>query len=124
MEARASFNGASVSKTFVAAILVLVALGLGAMGGYVAKGLSGTGAAATQNSTVHAAPGSVLRQDSVSQPAPAELPWYIQNEFPKTPSRLSQDDPYFIAQYATKSQSVDDGTGGVLRNRGNHKQLP
>jgi len=121
MEARASFNGASVSKTFVAAILVLVALGLGAMGGYVAKGLSGTGAAATQSSTtVHAAPGSVLRQDSVSRPA-AELPASIRNQFPETPTRLSQDDPYFIAN---SQSAVDDGTGGVLWNRGNHKQLP
>ena len=110
MEARASFNGASVSKTFVAAILVLVALGLGAMGGYVAKGLSGTGAAATQNSTVHAAPGSVLRQDN-----PAELPAYIRNEFPE---RFSKDDTY------SSSPAVDDGTGGVLWNRGGHKQLP
>jgi hypothetical protein len=123
MEARASFNGASVSKTFVAAILVLVALGLGAMGGYVAKGLTAPGAAATQNSTVHAAPGSVLRQDSSARPA-AELPSYIQNEFPQVPNRISTDDQYFIAQGATKSQTADDGTGGVLWNRGGHKQLP
>ena len=142
MEARASFNGSSVSKTFVAAILVLVALGLGAMGGYVAKGLTGSGSAATENatvhaapgsvlrqdsvgrSTVHAAPGSVLRQDSVSGPA-AEVPAWIRNEFPETASRFSQDDPIFIAKYAvTTSQAADDGTGGVLWNRGGHKQLP
>ena len=43
MEARASFSGASVSKTFVAAILIIVALGLAAMGGYAAKGLTGSG---------------------------------------------------------------------------------
>jgi hypothetical protein len=67
MEARASFGGSSVSKTFVAAILVIVALGLAAMGGYAVKGLSGTGAAAAQSGTVHAAPGTVLRQDNSNQ---------------------------------------------------------
>jgi hypothetical protein len=65
MEARTSFNGSSVSKTFVAAILVLVAMGLGAMGGYVAKGLNGSGTAAAQSQqVVKAAPGTVLRQDN------------------------------------------------------------
>src|SRR2546430_1944178 len=91
MEARASFSGAAVSKTVVAGILVLVAmglaatggyvakgltsagaaallvivaLGLAAMGGYIAKGLSSAGAAAATSGTVHAAPGSVLRQDN------------------------------------------------------------
>jgi len=64
MEARASFSGASISKTFVVAILVIVALGLAAMGGYVAKGLSGSGAAASQSVTTHAAPGTVVRQDN------------------------------------------------------------
>jgi len=67
LEARATVNGASVSKTFVAAILVLVAMGLGAMGGYVAKGLSVSGSAAAQGQQVHAAPGTVLRQDNPVQ---------------------------------------------------------
>lgn len=71
MEARATVNGTSVSKTFVAAILVLVAMGLGAMGGYVAKGLdSGTVAAPSQQ--VHAAPGTVLRQDNPPKSATQE----------------------------------------------------
>lgn len=66
MEARATINRPSVSKTFIAAVLVLVAMGLGAMGGYVAKGLganaaSATGAAQVQ---VHPAAGTVLRQDN------------------------------------------------------------
>src|SRR5207245_4329244 len=60
--ATASLSGALTSKTFVVAILVIVALGLAAMGGYVAKGLSGSGAAASQSVTTHAAPGTVLRQ--------------------------------------------------------------
>ncbi len=68
MEARASLSGASISRTFVAAILVIVALGLTAMGGYLAHSMSGSSAAATQGQT-YAAPGTVLRQDDPSQPA-------------------------------------------------------
>jgi len=64
MEARASLKGASVSKTFIAAILVLVTMGLGAMGGYVAKGLGATGSTGAQTQVVHPAPGTVLRQDN------------------------------------------------------------
>jgi flagellar basal body-associated protein FliL len=66
VEARASLSGASVSRSFIAAILIIVALGLAAMGGYLVKGVTGSGAAAatqTQSQT-HAAPGTVLRQDS------------------------------------------------------------
>lgn len=44
MEARATFKQTSVSRLFVVAILALVALGLGAMGGYFARG---AGAAST-----------------------------------------------------------------------------
>jgi hypothetical protein len=62
MEARASFGKSSVSKTFVAAILVIVAIGLAVMSAYVAKGLGGT--SASQNHFAQPAPGSVLRQDN------------------------------------------------------------
>ena len=76
MEARSTLQGASVSKTFVAAVLVLVAMGLGAMGGYVAKGIGASGTSAIQ-SQVHAAPGTVLRQDNPAQvqvhPAPGTV---------------------------------------------------
>ena len=99
MEARASFSGAPVSKTVVAGILVLVAMGLAATGGYVAKGLTASGTAAAQGVTVHAAPGTVLRQDSASN-AGAELPGYILQEItPRPTQRYIQDDPYFIAQF-------------------------
>ena len=64
MEARATFSGASVSRTFVAVILVIVAMCLAAVGGYVAKGLGGSNASAIQRQAVHAAPGTVLRQDN------------------------------------------------------------
>jgi hypothetical protein len=41
MEARATFRGPRASRTFVAGVLVMVALGVGATGGYVAAGLAG-----------------------------------------------------------------------------------
>jgi hypothetical protein len=139
MEARASFNGPSVSKTFVAAILVLVAMGLGAMGGYVTKGLTAGGSAAQGQDVVKAAAGSVLRQDNPvhtstraaagsvlrqdnTVSAPAEVPAWIQNEFPQVPNRISQDDQYFIAQSGTTSPAAVEDNG--LRNRGGHKDLP
>ena len=71
VEARATLNsGASVSRTFVAAILIVVALGLAAMGGYLVRGVAGSGAAVTHSQT-YAAPGTVLRQDNPGQQAPA-----------------------------------------------------
>lgn len=98
MEARATVNGQSVSKTFVAAILVLVAMGLGAMGGYVAKGLGASGTSAAQTQQVHAAPGTVLRQDDPSKSA--------------EPSRIAKDDSY------TSNTAPDRAL------RGGHGELP
>src|SRR5437879_13421619 len=72
MEARASLRGASVSKTFVFAVLVIVAMGLAAMGGYIAKSVQGSGTAVTQNPAVHGAPGTVLRQDKGTGGAPLD----------------------------------------------------
>ncbi|OLC02739.1 MAG: hypothetical protein E6I12_00880 [Chloroflexi bacterium] len=77
MEARASFGGASVSRTFVAAILIIVALGLAAMGGYATKALTGAAATSQGQVVVHAAPGTVLRQDNPKAAAtalPADRP--------------------------------------------------
>jgi hypothetical protein len=122
MEARASFSGASVPKTFVAAVLVIVAMGLAAMGGYVARGLSGGAVEAQGQTIVHAAPGTVLRQDNPAR-AGAELPSYIQQGItPKATPRILQDDPYFIAQYGGTSKAVAND-GSVTRN-GGHKELP
>jgi hypothetical protein len=68
LEARATFNGAAVPKTFVATAFVLVAMGLAAMGGYMANDmLKGRASGITGNTTVHAAPGTVLRQDNPVQ---------------------------------------------------------
>ncbi|TMF51994.1 MAG: hypothetical protein E6I21_05435 [Chloroflexi bacterium] len=73
----------------------------------VAKGLTSSGAAASQNVSVHAAPGTVLRQDRESK-AGAELPGYILQEItPRPAPRYIQDDPYFIAQFAGTGQKAD-----------------
>ena len=102
MEARATINGTSISKTFVAAVLVLVAMGLGAMGGYVAKGLGASGASTTINAPVHPAPGTVLRQDNP--------PLAIQ------PNRIQKDDA--LTDDTSAIQAVRGGT------RGDHGDLP
>ena len=64
MEARQTLGGSSISKSFVAAVLVSIAIGLGVMGAYIAKDLGGSSAAATQTQPVHVAPATNLRQDS------------------------------------------------------------
>jgi hypothetical protein len=61
MEARATIKETSVSRFFVGTILVLVAMGLGAMGGYVAKG---AGSAAGTVQVTHSAPALPLRADN------------------------------------------------------------
>lgn len=63
MEARRSFEGASISKSFVAVVLIIVALGLGVMGGYAARSLTGSAATTTQGQ-VQFAPATSLRQDN------------------------------------------------------------
>lgn len=89
IEARTSFGGASGSRTLVGAMLVVVAMGVGAIGGYAMAsqgkiGPNGLGTPATR---------------TVAQPA--ELPGYIVREISSTSTpRLSQDSPEFIAQYS------------------------
>jgi hypothetical protein len=108
MEARASFNRPSVSKTFIAAILVLVAMGLGAMGGYVAKGLTSGDIATSQSQSVKAAPGTVLRQDNPAQSRDVSAAPF---------SVLRQDNPV-----QNDAQQGDTSTDPGLR--GGHGQLP
>jgi hypothetical protein len=120
VEARATLNGASVSKTFVAAVLVLVAMGLGAMGGYAVRGLGAGAASTTSIGDVHPAAGTVLRQDNPPV-TKAVVPAWIQNEIdrPQAAPRLSQDDPAFIQKYAQKSSSADsNGTTGTRGDYG------
>ena len=143
MEARASFTGTSVPKLFVAAVLVLVAMGLAAMGGYVARGLNGNGAAVVGSQAVHPAAGTVLRQDNAAvvgsqavHPAAgtvmrqdnaaragAELPSYIPQAKAAKGTRILQDDPYFIAQYSNTSTAAASNDGLVTR-KGGHQELP
>ena len=96
MEARATFRGARVSGTFVAAVLIIVALGVGAFGGYAAARLGG-GKAASPSQAAPVA-GTIVNQSRATLPA-----WLIQEMSPKTSARLRQDDPAFIAQYATNA---------------------
>jgi hypothetical protein len=72
MEARRTFGSASISKTFVAIVLVVVAVGLGIMGAYAAKSLTGSAAApATHAQSVQLAPATSLRQDNDYPARPA-----------------------------------------------------
>jgi hypothetical protein len=110
MEAGATFEGARSSRTFVAGVLVLVALGVGAAGGYAAASLGGSKAAASN----HAAPAAnpATQQDYPNHditraivPAPATLPAYLQQEIapPSAAPRLSQD--YYPQQADNSGQS-------------------
>jgi hypothetical protein len=90
MEARATFNGPSVSKTLVAAMAVIAAMSLAAAGGYAVKGLSESNQAAAQTQSVHAAPGSVLRQDN-----PAAI--QSQSVFASPGTVLRQDNPKVVS---------------------------
>ena len=103
MEARASFRGTGVSKSVSAVAAVLVAAGLAVMAGYLAKGFGSTAAPSSQH--VQAAPGTVLRQDGLSQalaPNQAVVPgWIVQEIAPKTAPQLLQDD---IIRYARPAE--------------------
>jgi len=114
MQARATFNGAQDSKTFVVMALVLVAMGLAAMGGYVANGTFGTSATSVSGGVIgHPAAGTVLRQDNAVQAA-AELPGWLQREIaPKQSAPIIVDDPNYYRQFLS---APERSTG--------HKQLP
>ena len=114
MEARATLSGASVPKAFVAAVAVFAAMGLSAMGGYLAKDTFGTRATSVSGSVVaHPAAGSVLRQDNPVQAA-AELPGWLQREIaPKQSAPIIVDDPNYYRQFLS---APERSTG--------HKELP
>jgi len=115
MEARANFNRAQDSKTVLVVTLVLVAMGLAAMGGYIAKDVFGTNAASVSGSVVvaHPAAGSVLRQDNPVV-APAQLPGWLQREIaPKQSGPIIIDDPNYYRQFLA----------APVRSTG-HKELP
>jgi hypothetical protein len=108
MEARATIKETSVSRFFVGAILVLVAMGLGAMGGYAVKGaVSATGTV----QTTHSAPALPLRQDN-------DYPKY---SAPAQPLRQDNDYPGNGVQQAQDSSAIQAVKGGT---RGDHGDLP
>jgi len=82
-------------------MFLIVALGLAAVGGYMAKGFTSGGVTASQSEVAPAvAPGT-------------ELPGYVLAEMaPKATPRILRDDPNFIAQY-TPSWSADELPGYV-----------
>jgi hypothetical protein len=116
MEARATINTASVSRTFLAAVLVLVAMGLAAMAGYAAKGIFGESGAVTSIAVGHPAPGTVLRQDNPAK-AQAELPAWMKEELAGKPAAapIIVDDPNYYGQYLA-TPAAERSTG--------HRNLP
>src|SRR5712692_443488 len=114
MEARATFVGARGSKTYVAAVLVVVALAVAAVGGYLVAGLVGSKAAASNHVVPAANPPAYYPMPDVTravQGQPAAVPdWILQEITPASPApRLSQDSREFIAQYAQPSSSDTSG---------------
>ncbi|HSS61851.1 MAG TPA: hypothetical protein VLK30_10395 [Candidatus Limnocylindrales bacterium] len=104
MEARQAFRGSAVPNGILVVLAICAAVALLAVGMLITKNLGGSSAPVT--SPVHAAPGTVLRQDNPAQ-APAELPSYIQQEIAaKATPRMLQDDPNFIAQYGNTSNGT------------------
>jgi hypothetical protein len=67
MEARQTLRGSDVSKGLLVAIAASLAIGLAVAGSIVAKDFTSSSAGA--GTTVHAAPGTVLRQDNPPQAA-------------------------------------------------------
>ena len=97
MEARATLRGPKVSRTLVAGVLVVVALGVGAMGGYVAANLGGGKAASPSHTTATA----------IADQSKAVLPdWAVQEITPKTAPRVLQDD---IIRNATTARPAATG---------------
>ena len=67
MEARQTLKGSAVPKGLVVVLAMCAAAALVGGAAVVSKDLAGSGA--TTSSTVHAAPGTVLRQDAQAAPA-------------------------------------------------------
>lgn len=68
VEARATIKETSVSRTFLAAVLMLIAMGLGAMGGYVAQG-----ARATSGGPAHISAVQSVQQQPATNESPTQL---------------------------------------------------
>src|SRR6184192_1517675 len=128
-EIKKSLGERNGSQSIVARRVSLenVAMGLAAMAGYIAKSVQGSGAALTQNPAVHAAPGTVLRQDKgtsgslldrgaeAGAPAAVLPSWAYRETTPNGNPRILVDDPAFVNQYKQQPASVQS-TG--------HRELP
>jgi hypothetical protein len=68
MEARQTFSGAKAPKGLVVVLAICATVGVAAGAATISNNLSGS--SASVKSTVHAAPGSVLRQDNPVQAGP------------------------------------------------------
>jgi hypothetical protein len=129
VEARATIKETSVSRVFVGGILVLVAMGLGAMGGYVTKGLS-AGTTGAQTQVVRPAPGTVLHQDNYNVRKAVENPPYVQGLIDRaaaeqTDPGLAQNEPGYIEKYGVQ-QAPDTSAIRAVKGgtRGDHGDLP
>lgn len=131
MEARATIKETSVSRVFVGAILVLVAMGLGAMGGYVVKGAGlGAGSAGGTVQTTRTAPALPLRQDNDYPRKAAEIPPYVQGMIDRAATQqtdpgLAQNEPGYIEKYGVQ-QAPDTSAIRAVKGgtRGDHGDLP
>jgi hypothetical protein len=69
MEARQTFRGAMAPKGLVVVLAICATVGVAATAATISKNLSGS-SASVKSTVVHAAPGSVLRQDNPVQAVP------------------------------------------------------
>lgn len=105
MEARAAFRGPRVSRTFVAGVLVMAALGVGATGGYVVANLSGARVASPSNIAPHAVLGQsqggpqsdLTRALPTAAPAAVLPDWMVREITPKVSAapRVLQGGPNY-----------------------------
>ena len=69
MEARQTFRGAMAPKGLVVVLAICATVGVAATAATISKNLSGS-SVSVKSTVVHAAPGSVLRQDNPVQAVP------------------------------------------------------
>ena len=70
MEARQTLKGSAAPKVLLIVLAVCAAILLGLGASFISKGATGSGS--TVNTSVHPAPGTVLRQDNPVQASPAQ----------------------------------------------------
>jgi hypothetical protein len=104
MEARATLRGPRASRTLVAGVLVIVALGVGATGGYVAANIAGGKVASPSQVAPQANPYSqggpqsdLTRAQPRAQGGPqSDLTRALPTAAPAAAQGIRQDGPNFI----------------------------